>query len=227
MKMSISVQVRKKSLFRSFLAAATILAGSYTVRAHPHVFVDGGFDFVVSEAKQFTAIRVTWRYDAFETLYMLSEMNVSLAPSLELSDSERELVEATLSSFPPDFDGSVHISLDGSPVALQDPRNLTARMIGDRLEITFLRDLKVPVGLRGQKFNIGFYERTYFFAFSLSDIPDFGRAADHCSYQVTPYDTSAQSDEVLQELEKLGREETPEDSNIGATLADRMVVSCF
>lgn len=220
------MQVRKKFFIRSVFAAATILASSYMVRAHPHVFVDGGFDFVISESQQLTAIRVTWRYDTFETLYMLSEMNVSLAPNSDFSVADREIVEATLGSFPPDFDGSVHITLVGDRIALQDPRNLTARMVGDRLEITFLRDLEIPVGLREQKFNIGFYERTYFFAFSLTDVPDFGRAADRCSYEKTPFDTSQPTDKVLLELAKLGREETPEDSNIGATLADRMVVSC-
>ena len=221
-----SMQVRKVALFRAVIVAATILASSYTVRAHPHVFVDGGVDFVISEAGQFTTIQVTWRYDAFETLYLLSEMNVSPAPSSDFSDAEREKVESTLGRFPPDFDGSVHIALVGAPVALQDPRNLAARMVGDRLEITFLRDLEIPIDVRGQKLNIGFYERTYFFAFSLTDAPDVRGAADQCSYEMTPFDASAQSDEVLQELAKLGREETPEDNNIGATLADRMVVPC-
>ncbi len=194
--------------------------------AHPHVFVDGGADFEISEGGSLERIRVTWRYDAFETLYILSDLNVLPMPGSDFSDQSRVIVEAALGDFPPDFDGSVHIRIDGMAVPLDWPRDLSAQMVGDRLEVTFLRDLAQPVLVRSKDIHVGFYERTYFFKFSLTDAPAFGAAGDSCTSAITPFEPSQQTAEIRAALARLGREETPEDSNAGALLADRMVISC-
>ncbi|KNG95407.1 hypothetical protein ATO11_02030 [Pseudaestuariivita atlantica] len=208
------------------VAAGWVVFGPGPARAHPHVFVDGGVDFQITEDGTLEAIRVTWRYDELETLFLLSDLDVTPAAGADFTDSERALVERELGRFAPDFDGSVHLRAKGEPILLAWPRDLTARMVGDRLEVAFYRDLMEPLALEATELHAAFYERTYFFAFSLTDEPRFGEAEDRCSATITKFEPSSQTDEMRAALAKLGREETPENSNVGALLADRMVVTC-
>ena len=55
-------------LSRRALCAAVALAPALPAQAHPHVFVDGGVDFVLGAGAVLEALEVTWRYDEFETL---------------------------------------------------------------------------------------------------------------------------------------------------------------
>ncbi|MEX0310131.1 MAG: DUF1007 family protein, partial [Tateyamaria sp.] len=51
--------------------AATCLAAP--VAAHPHVFVDTGLKVIVDEAGVFQGVEVTWSYDDFYSLLLLSD----------------------------------------------------------------------------------------------------------------------------------------------------------
>lgn len=209
------------------LAALAIAASlAQPAGAHPHVFVDGGIDFTFGPGGRLEAIRVTWRYDAFETLYMLTEMGVMPTGDQGFTEDERRAVEAELSVFADDFDGSAHLSIDGAPLALAWPTDVSARMAGDRLEMSFTRTLETPVALGAETLSVAFYERTYFFAFSLTDPPGFSGDGGACRADIAPFEPSSLTAELQATLAKLSREEVPEDENVGAVFADRMTVTC-
>lgn len=213
-----------------WLLALVITLGTAPIStvAHPHVFVDGGVDFIFDDTgASLQTVSVTWRYDAFETLFMLSNMGVSPEPGQDFSPDDRRRAEAMLSEFAPDFDGSAHLTVAGVPVALEWPRDLSARMVGDRLEVSFLRDLAAPLASAGPlRIDVGFYERTYYFAFSLTDAPTFENAQDRCSITIALFEDTEQTAEMRAALARLSREEEPENSTAGAVFADRMVVQC-
>ena len=213
---------------RLYLVLGCMIAISVgaSAKAHPHVFVDGGVDFVFQTDGQLGSVIVTWRYDPFETLYILSDLGIVPQAGSDFSDEDRVEVEARLGEFPPDFDGSAHLSIDQQPVPLDWPRDLTAKMVGDRLEVSFTRELLTPASVKDRPLIVRFYERTYFFAFSLTDAPEFVGDGGRCSGEIEPFSPSDETQDLTDMLAQLSREETPQDANVGATFADTLEVTC-
>lgn len=192
---------------------------------HPHVFVDGGVDFVVHN-NTLVALKVTWLYDAFETLYILSSYDLSLNAEDELNEVDRKTLVQHRSDWPSDFDGAAHLSIEGNPVLLQRPKDMDAQMVDGRLRITFTRDLDEPVGLTGLTAEVAFYESTYFYAFAVTERPELVSSEARCSEDVLKYDPRTQDQQLQAMLSGLSREETPEITDVGALFADRVVVTC-
>ena len=59
-------------------------------QSHPHVFVDGGVDFVFDEKNLLSALLITWLYEEFETLYILSSYGMSVDSDCELAEVDRQ-----------------------------------------------------------------------------------------------------------------------------------------
>ncbi len=216
---------------RSGLLCAAVLSAALTVPAtavlaHPHVFVDGGVDFVVTDRTKLEALEVTWLIDEFETLYLLSDYGLSLNEKGGLDEEDRLELIRLLGDWPEDFEGSAHLSVDGAGVALDLPTNLDARLVDGRLLATFTRRLATPVQLGKQHVEVAFYEATYYYAFFVTNRPKMvGRVGD-CSARVIPFNADEQQAELQTALAKLGREETPDITDVGALFADRIVVQC-
>lgn len=207
------------------------MAGAFALSAssalgHPHVFVDGGVDFVVRDGAVLESLDVTWLYDEFETLYTLSVAGLSLNAKNDLDEDDRKQLVRLLSDWPDDFDGSAHLSVDGASVALEWPTGLDVDLIDGRLEVTFSRQLTTPIALKDRSVEVAFYESTYFFAFSVTNPPVFVNDEGLCSAVVIPFDPDPDDTALQTALAKLGREETPEIQNVGALFADRIVVRC-
>jgi ABC-type uncharacterized transport system substrate-binding protein len=207
------------------ILAAELIAAA-PVAAHPHVFVDGGVDFVMRDHMVFEALEVTWLFDEFETLYTLSSAGIGLNDDGGLDEADRLELVRHLSDWPDDFDGSAHLSVDGAAIALAWPTGLDARLIEGRLEMTFTRRLEAPISLSEQRVEVALYESTYFFAFSITNTPLIANGSDDCAARVVPFEADDQSAALQSTLYELGREETPDIENVGALFADRIVLQC-
>jgi len=201
------------------------IAFATPAHAHPHIFVDGGIDFIMSGQETLKALSITWLYDEFETLYDLASRGIEPQADGSLSDTDREVIRAAYSDWPDDFDGSAHLSIDGEVTEMAWPRDLAVDLVDGRLQLTFLRLLEEPTVLSDKTVEVAFYESTYFFAFKISNDPTFV-GIDACAAVVVPYTPGEQSEEVKQDLARLSREETPDIANVGQVFADRIVVNC-
>ena len=109
----------------SFAAiCGAVFACAAPLRAHPHVFIDGGVDFILSENSMLEALQVTWVYDAFETLYILSSYEIALDENGGLDEETRKKLVQLRGTWPSDFDGSAHLFAEGERVDLQWPSDL-------------------------------------------------------------------------------------------------------
>lgn len=208
-------------------AVAALLGGiADPAAAHPHVFVDGGIDFVFGEGKVLEALAVTWRFDAFETLYTMSANGIRLDADGTLSEMDLARLAQALAVWPEDFEGSAHASLSGMPIALAPASGFGADLVDGRLQVTFTRALDEPLAAAGRLLEVSFHEATYFYAFSVTDPPVLRGDSAGCASEVVPFEPS-EDDSVLQStLLSLGREETPEIANVGALFADWILVTC-
>ncbi len=208
-------------------ATACLTLGAAPLSSHPHVFIDGGVDFVIGPDQRLDALEVTWLYDAFETLYMLSSLELPLNAEGKLDEDVRRELVRLLSDWPDDFDGSAHVTRDGQPLPLHWPEALDARMVGERLEMTFTRRFETPVALDGGAVEVAFYESTYFFDFTVTQTPKVSASAPPgCRTEIIPFKPDENLAEMQTMLAALGREETPGVTNVGAFFADRIVLSC-
>ena len=104
---------------RSLTTALTLFLGSAVpLSAHPHVFVDGGVDFIMADRATLDALSVTWLFDEFETLYDLSSRGIELQADGSLSVADREIIRAAYAKFPDDFDGSAHMTIEGEEIEM-------------------------------------------------------------------------------------------------------------
>ena len=211
---------------RVLAITAALSFGVLQARAHPHVFVDGGVDFVVDDDGSLTALKVTWLYDAFETLYILSSHEMSLNASGGLDEEDRRRLIQLRSDWPDDFDGSAHLMVDGSPIQMKWPSDLDATVIDGRLQLTFMRQLETEVDLSGTLAEVAFYESTYFFAFSITNTPEVLGSSVDCDMTVRHFEPDESDTELQEALAKLSREETPEIAQVGELFADRIFVQC-
>jgi len=214
-----------KRPFGSTIGLTLGIGLAVSAEAHPHVFVDGGVNFVMSGPETLDALSVTWLYDDFETLYDLSSRGIEPQPDGSLSEADRETIRAAYSDWPDDFDGSAHLSIDGQAIELAWPSDLAVDLVDGRLQLTFLRKLEEPADLVGKAIEVAFYEATYFFAFKITNQPVFD-CSEACEATVVPYTPGEQSDELQQKLAMLGREETPDIANVGQLFADRIIIEC-
>ncbi|MEM6905698.1 MAG: DUF1007 family protein [Pseudomonadota bacterium] len=194
--------------------------------AHPHVYVDGGVSFILDAEKALTALEVTWRYDPFETLYTLSALQIVPQPDGTLTETDRGRIAAYMSDWPPSFSGSAHLTMDGAPVALDRPTGMEVALEDGNLVMTFRRALPDPLPMAGAEAEVATYEATYFFAFSVTELPKIHGAETACTAEVIPFDPTADLETVQVTLFALGREETPEVPDVGALFADRTILSC-
>ena len=132
------------------IAFAGFCAAALPTQAHPHVFVDGGVDFVVRDGKILEAVKVTWLYDPFETLYILSSYELSLNDQGDLSEGDRQTLVTHRSQWPSDFDGSTHLTRDGEVVPLSRPIGFAAALVNGQLQVTFTRVLETPIDLNAK-----------------------------------------------------------------------------
>ncbi len=206
--------------------AIGLLGAAPPTQAHPHVFVEGGVDFLFDAHEALSALRVTWLFDPFETLFTLSSHGLFLNRTGDLDESDRQKLIRRLSEWPEGFNGSAHLSIDGAPVDLALPSDLDARLMDGQLMMTFTRALRSPAPMRARVAEVGFYEATYFYAFSVTRPPKLLGMDWRCWAYVDPFDPDTQLAELQATLLSLHHEETPDIKDVGALFADRIVVRC-
>ena len=194
--------------------------------AHPHVFIEGQIDFVFSAPFQLKAIEVTWLLDPLETLYVLSTLEIDPGADWTLSDEARAAVIAYESSWTDTFDGAARLEQGETRLPLEPPQSFSAELIGNQLEIRFSRDLREPVSLATEGLEVTFYEETYFYAFTIAQASTLHGPAEGCSTFIDPFDPETDIAGLQVTLMELGREETPEQSNVGRLFTDRIYLSC-
>ncbi|MEM7188540.1 MAG: DUF1007 family protein [Pseudomonadota bacterium] len=208
------------------LIFAASLATPVPVQAHPHVFVDGNVDFVLNAEGDLTGLSITWRYDPFETLYLLANTGILPQPDGTLLPEDRKKLIKKERAWPEDFQGAAHLSLDGTRLPLSGPKAFDADLEDGRLVVRFRRFLDTPVAVRGRSVDVALYERTYYYAFTIAAEPQVIGDTDACEAALIPFEAAKQHEALQATLAKLSREETPDDTNVGALFADKVVLAC-
>ena len=208
------------ALILNSLAAAPLAA-------HPHIFIDTGFELILDEAGQMTHVRVSWQYDVFYSLLITEDMALD-------SDGDGVLTEqelATLTGFDmkwdENFNGDLMVTVGDNLVALSRPREATASFVEGRITTTHLRALEVPL-VTGKALIMKAYDPTYYSAYEVTgSVAVTGGGVCHVRQKAPDLDTDLMA--LREQLATLDAQTDPQDAgmpDIGAQMAGSMIVIC-
>ncbi|MEI4487068.1 DUF1007 family protein [Frigidibacter sp. MR17.14] len=206
--------IRRLALLAALLPAPAL--------AHPHVFADSRAGFTFDAEGRLTGLRITWLYDAFTTLVLYDQLALDEDGDGQLNAADLARIAEGETDWPPEYDGDIHLSAAGRPVAMARPLNGSARMVGDRVEVTFELPLAQPLPPGAASLKL--YDPSYYYAYSIKGID--AELPATCKAELHPFDPNDADRKILAALAALSREETPEDPEIGARFSDEIRLTC-
>ena len=215
---------RHAAAIAAFSAALTVPQG---VMAHPHVFIDAALSLGYADGA-LTEIAVEWSYDEFYSLLIIEDMGLDPDGDGILTEAETAAIQGFDGDWEEGFDGRLFLRAGDLPVAMEDPRDFTARYEDGRLTSRHRRILRDPVPF-AQDLKIQVYDPEYYVQFTLLDDPRITGAT--CETRLTPGDPYAAADAYAAAVAAALEEDATADAevvavDIGATGADEMRVTC-
>ncbi|WP_128253139.1 DUF1007 family protein [Falsirhodobacter deserti] len=207
-------------MFRRALALACLAASP--VGAHPHVFVDESVGFHM-EGGDLTGLRIVWLYDAFSTLVLYDQLWLDEDGDGLLNEADLETVARGETEWEPGYEGDTYLFRNDAKVPLGRPENATARMVGERVEVTFDLPLAEPLPMAGQQAVLKMYAPDYYYAYTAQEVLE---TPEGCRSRIEHFKPDSVSRKLQAELAQLGAEEMPDDPNIGAKFAEEVHLEC-
>ena len=134
--------------------------------AHPHVFVDVALRFQGDGQGRLTGVEVTWSYDDFFSLLILSDMGLDPDGDGRLTEDElAKLKGFDLEEWPEGFEGDLYIHAGGEKIALDHPEPTGVALEDGRIVATHRRGFG-PVSADGLR--VEPYDPTYFVDYTLT-----------------------------------------------------------
>lgn len=148
-------------------ALALCLVLPVPAAAHPHVFVDTGFELVFDGDGRLAAIRTAWVYDAFFSLLVIEDGGHDADRDGAISATELPGLSGFDMDWPVGFDGDVAVVQGGTAATLRGPEAITVDWREGRLISTHLRRLDRPLDPAAGDISISPYDPTYYTAYTI------------------------------------------------------------
>lgn len=216
-------------MFRARLLALALTACPVTAFAHPHVFIEAAVRLIYDGDGRLDGAEVTWTYDDFYSLLILSDYGMDPDGDGQLTPQELTQLQGFDADPDPDFDGRLFLSVKGQPVALTPPADFTAALDDGRLVSRHIRRLQEPVD-GAQPVDLRVYDPEFYVDFTMPDAPVIdGR--DDCSVAAVAGDARAKAAAYREAVDAaladdaLAQEELVI-VDIGAVGADQARITC-
>lgn len=206
--------------------AGVLLAGILAAtpgRAHPHVFIDAGVDFLFDDAGGLARLRITWTYDPLTSLFILEDLGID--GSQPLSPADRGRVAAYDTEWEAGYEGDGYLWDGARRVGLSGPRVPEAEIRDGRVVIAFLRDVDVPYR-PGPDTRVEVYDPTYYMAYTITDAPRLEGAHHGCRAEVEHFEPTQALAPLQQSLAALSAEQSPPEADVGALFAEKVHLAC-
>ncbi|WP_093038935.1 DUF1007 family protein [Roseovarius azorensis] len=189
--------------------------------AHPHVFVDVALSFEGDGQGNLTGVEVTWAYDDFFSLLILTDMGLDPDGDGVLTQAELDQLKGfDLVEWPEGFEGDLYIHYGETKIALDHPVPTDIALENGRIVATHVRSFgPVP----GDGLRVDAYDPTYYVAHSLKGPI---RLPDGCVYTIREPDPDAAQEEFREMLSELGAEVEYTGADVGNIFSESMTISC-
>ncbi|MGX0876187.1 ABC-type uncharacterized transport system substrate-binding protein [Roseovarius sp. MBR-154] len=206
---------------RSIALALCLCLPVGNLAAHPHVFVDVALEFTGDDQGNLSRVEVTWTYDDFFSLLILSDMGLDPDGDGVLTEDElAQLKGFDLVEWPEGFEGDLYMHHGEDKIALDHPVPTGIALEEGRIVATHERTFgPVP----GDGLRVEAYDPTYYVEHTLTGPI---RLPQGCSYTIREPDLDASQRAFREMLGELSAEEQYEGVEVGNLFSQAMVLSC-
>jgi len=170
------------------MAGMVALAGP--AAAHPHVFMETALEVIRDGSGRAVSLRVTWTYDPFFSLVLITERGLDPDGDGSLTPEETAALQGFDMNWEPGFPGDTYAFAGAREVALSGPRDGVARYEGGQIVSSHIRDLAEPVaGLLVVKN----YDPTYYTEYTIREVVAEGCATDIIAPDLTEAERALQA----------------------------------
>lgn len=206
------------------LLAALLALTPAGVAAHPHIFIEGGVDFLFDDSGRIDRLRVTWIYDPLNSLFMLEDLGIDADVELPLQPDDRARLAAYQTDWIEGFDGDSYLYHGDARIALSGPQEVEAELRDGQVVIAFVRAIETP--LRPDDTTVvEIYDPTYFTAYSVTATPRLEGASEGCRAEVIPFQPAPEIIALQRRLLTVPIDADPE-GDPGALFAERVRITC-
>lgn len=140
--------------------ACMIFAGS--AAAHPHVWIDARSEFVFDDRQRVTALRVSWRFDEFYSLFAIEGLDKNGDGEVDAGELE-PLAELNITSLQ-EYRYFTQISVDGAEAAYGPVTEYRSTFEDGILGLDFVIPLETPIDPRHARISLKSYDPTFYIA---------------------------------------------------------------
>ncbi|GHF48780.1 DUF1007 family protein [Seohaeicola zhoushanensis] len=212
---------------RHALALLAVLA-PLPAAAHPHVFIDTGFEVILDETGALTHVRTTWAYDEFYTLLISEDLKIDQDFDGKLTEDEQQRLTGFDMQWIEGYTGDLDARLDGQPLVLSGPLEPTAVIENGRVVTTHLRAVENAPVLAGKLLSLKPYDPTFYTAYTVA-LPVTLKGGDACMIEAIEPDIDAAMEDMRQQLLRLDKDADLEENGfpeVGEEFATDVRISC-
>lgn len=189
--------------------------------AHPHVFVDVALQFTADASGRLTGVEVTWSYDDFFSLLILTDMGLDPDGDGVLTKAElAKLKGFDLVEWPEGFEGDLYLYQGDAKIALDHPVPTGIALENGRIVATHTRSFG-PVA--ADALRVEAYDPTYYVAHSLAGPITLPKG---CVYTITEPDLDESQQKFRQMLGEMTAEEQYSGVEVGNLFSESLSVTC-
>lgn len=196
------------------------LAMSGPAAAHPHVFMDSVIEVLRDGDGRAVSLRVTWTYDPFFSMVLISDMGLDSDGDGGLTPEETRSLQGFDMNWLPGFEGDTYAFAGGRKIRLSGPRDGVARYEAGQIVSSHTRDLSEPVA---GEIVIKNYDPTYYTEYTIRSV-----MAEGCATEIVEPDLTAAERALQAELAKIPADADVEMGfpEVGAAFAQEVRVTC-
>jgi ABC-type uncharacterized transport system substrate-binding protein len=217
---------RKPWLWPTFAAA---LAGALLAAlpgrpasAHPHAWIDVAVEVLFDASGKIAGLRENWLFDEFYTAFAMEGLGKDgKAPSQQDIDT---ILAQNMRNLK-DYRYFTKVEHDGREVAFTPPTEMSSRLNGARLEMSFVVPFDLPLTLGGKPVTYAVFDPTYYIEMLHAEAKEAIRlkaAPAGCSFRLIKASPSL---DTVAFAAALDRTQSAGDG-LGALFAERVEVRC-
>lgn len=189
--------------------------------AHPHVWIDLRTTMVMDEQGRVAAVGQEWLFDPIYSAYVTGGLDPASDEGRKALD---DLLDESMSNLR-EYDYFMRVRSDGERQTLEDVRDFTAEIKGDRLIYRFTVPLAVPLDPRTHDLDVAMFDPTYYIEMLHleGDVVAFqGPAPSGCGGRIIQPAPDMNAVALAQSLDK----NATADDTLGAQFAETVIISC-
>lgn len=211
------------------LALMAALVANGPAAAHPHIFVEAEIGFLTDDQGRFTGVTIHWTYDDLISLALLSDRGMDADFDGVLTPVELAAIQGFDMGWESGFLGDSYALLDGLPLALGPPVEVSASYAGARLASQHSRMFAAPVTLTAsQVLTLQSYDPGYYTNYTVEKATLPEAKAATCKVEIFTPDMDMADQRLKDAMAELTPDQDAEEffPAIGAEFAEEARVTC-